>query len=100
MLGVLEVPVYEVAIEAEGCVIQCEILDLFVHQASGSTWSSDWDAQGYRELEFRVVSGFMQTESGETIELGPNGCAEMAERYAEQIEEALWACYEAEQLDS
>jgi len=95
-LGALEADVYEVAIEAEACVIQCEITNVLVHQANPSAWTSDWDAIGYRELEFRVVSGLAFTETGEAVELGRNGCAEVADRYAEQIEEALWKCYESE----
>lgn len=55
--GALEAYVYEVPIEAEACVIRCEITSLFVHRANPFAWSSDWDALGYREQEFRVVSG-------------------------------------------
>lgn len=97
--GALEAYVYEVPIEAEACVIRCEIASLFVHRANPFAWSSDWDALGYRELEFRVVSGVALTETGEAVELGRNGCAEVAERYAEQIEEALWKCYDGEHQD-
>ena len=48
---------YEVVIEAEACVLQCEVTDMVISEANPWAWSSDWDAQGYRELEFRVVSG-------------------------------------------
>ncbi len=53
-------------------------------------WTSDWDAQGYRELEFRVVSGVAYDTEGHPSDLGRNGCAELVERYAEFIEDELW----------
>ncbi len=81
---------YEVAIEAEACVVQCEITDLVIEEGSPSIWSSDWDAEGYRELEFRVVSGMACDEYGTTTDLGRNGCAAIAEKYAEFIEAELW----------
>ena len=87
---------YEVVIEAEGCVIQCEITDLVLSDPTPGIWSSDWDAQGYRELEFRVVSGTAYDENGAETDLGRNGCAEVADRYAEQIEEDIWRQVDAE----
>lgn len=91
---------YEVAIEAEACVLQCEISDVFVAEANPLAWSSDWDAQGYREMEFRVISGIGYDEHGAPSELGRNGCAEIAERYAEFIEEEIWRQYDAQQRES
>ncbi|WP_277539427.1 hypothetical protein [Pseudomonas baetica] len=88
--------VYEVAIEAEACVLQCEITDMLVAEANPLAWSSDWDAQGYREMEFRVLSGIVYDEQGEPSELGRNGCAEIAERYAEFIEKEIWRQYDAQ----
>ncbi|WP_225789550.1 hypothetical protein [Pseudomonas sp. Marseille-P8916] len=82
--------VHEVVIEAEACVIQCEITDLLVEGARLDPWRSDWNCRAFHELEFRVVSGVACEESGVVSELGRNGCAELAERYAEFIEEALW----------
>ncbi|HDS1721829.1 hypothetical protein NPS53_07940 [Pseudomonas putida] len=81
---------YEVVIEAEACVLQCEVTDLVISEARPGAWSSDWDAQGYRGLEFRVVSGSIYDEDGHGTDLGRNGCAEVAERYAEEIEDQLW----------
>lgn len=52
-----EVGLYQVDIEAEACVIQCEITNLVTAEPQPGAWSSDWDAVGYHELEFRVVSG-------------------------------------------
>ncbi|MGF6282288.1 hypothetical protein ABH908_000228 [Pseudomonas frederiksbergensis] len=86
---------YEVTIEAEACVLQCEVTSMLVAEASPSAWSSDWDAEGYRELEFQVLSGIVFDEQGEPSDLGRNGCAEMADRYAEFIEEQIWQQYDA-----
>lgn len=42
---------YEVAFE--GFVLQCEITELVDVEPNPATWTSDWDAQGYRELELQ-----------------------------------------------
>ncbi|MGM7284745.1 hypothetical protein ABRY74_23145 [Pseudomonas guariconensis] len=88
---------YEVAIEAEACVLQCEITDLVIEQARPGVWTSDWDARGYWELEFRVVSGVVFDEQGQASDLGRNGCAAMAERYGEYIEEQILRQYQERQ---
>ena len=85
-----EAIVYEVHIDAEACVIQCEITDVIEAEPNPGLWSSDWDAQGYRELEFRVLSGVAYDADGHPSDLGRNGCAEVADRYAEFIEDDLW----------
>jgi hypothetical protein len=82
--------VYEVAIDAEACVVQCEILDLVMSQGNPGALYSDWDAQGYREMEFRIVSGNAYDEHGAATDLGRNGCAALAERYGEFIEGEIW----------
>lgn len=87
---------YEVLVEAEASVLQCEITDLVDEQSKTGAWSSDWDAHGYRELEFRVVSGQWLDPDGTHHDLGRNGCAEVADRYAEFIEEELWHQIDAE----
>lgn len=81
---------YEVWVEGEASVLQCEVIDLVDEQSRPGTWSSDWDAQGYRELEFQVVSGQWLDPDGTSHDLGRNGCAELADRYAEFIEDELW----------
>ena len=53
-------------------------------------WDSDHDFYGYRELEFEVVSGVVTDEDGTETDLGRNGCAALAEQYAELIERLLW----------
>lgn len=87
---------YEVEIDAEACVLQCEITALIDEPARVSRWSTDRDALGYRELEFRVVAGQWFDPDGHPQDLGRNGCAEVAERYAEFIEGQLWQQLEAE----
>ncbi|PMY79851.1 hypothetical protein C1X72_17765 [Pseudomonas sp. FW306-2-2C-D06B] len=91
-----EASVYEVHIDAESCVIQCEILDVIEAEPNPGIWTSDWDAQGYRELEFRVVSGVAYDTEGHPSDLGRNGCAELVDRYAEFIEDELWMQLDAE----
>jgi hypothetical protein len=61
--------------------------DLVIEAAHPAIWSSDRDAQGYCELEFRVVSGVIYDEQGQASEPGLNGCVALAERYAEYIED-------------
>ncbi|MEW5511977.1 hypothetical protein ABGT16_05090 [Pseudomonas asiatica] len=85
---------YEVVIEAEACVLQCEITDLVIEPARPALWSSDWDAEGYCELEFRIVSGTVNDEQGHSADLGHNGCAVLAERYGDYIEEQLLRQYQ------
>ena len=85
---------YEVTIEA--FVLQCEITELVDVEPNPATWTSDCDAQGYRELEFRVVSGVVYDENEVPSDLGRNGCAELAERYAEFIESELWRQIDAD----
>ena len=81
---------YEVLVEGEASVLQCEITYLVDDQPLPGAWSSDWDAQGCREMEFRVVSGQWFDPDGTPHALGRNGCAELADRYAEFIEDQLW----------
>lgn len=52
---------YEVAFES--FVFQCEITELVDVEPNPATWTSDWDPRGYRELEFRVISGVVYDEN-------------------------------------
>lgn len=70
--------------------LEVEITSLTVVKGNSSTWDSDLDYYGYREMEFEVVAGTEFDEDGNDTPLGRNGCAEVAERYAEAIEEKLW----------
>ncbi|MNP02581.1 hypothetical protein D3C76_944390 [compost metagenome] len=71
--------------------LQVEITRCVSVAGSRNTWASDWDYYGYQEMEFEVVSGLVYDENGDNPQdLGRNGCAAVAERYAEEIEEQLW----------
>lgn len=79
--------------------LQCEITELLDVPPDPWAKTSDWDAFGYREIEFRVVSAQVYDENGKATELGRNGCAALAEQYAELIEEELWRQIEAARHD-
>ncbi|MDD1966151.1 hypothetical protein NPS29_12550 [Pseudomonas putida] len=79
---------YEVIIEE--FVLAVFITTIVDVKPSPGTWSSDWDHNGYRELEFEVWSGNTYDDDGVAIDLGANGCAAAAEQYAEEIEAELW----------
>ncbi|WP_330113955.1 hypothetical protein SA496_14375 [Pseudomonas sp. JS3066] len=71
--------------------LQVEITRCMVVPANPHTWDSDWDYYGYQEMEFEVVSGLIYDEHDENPQdLGRNGCAAVAEQYAEAIEQKLW----------
>lgn len=74
----------------EQYTLEVEITSLTVVKGNSSTWDSDWDYYGYREMEFEVVSGIAEDEDGNETDLGRNGCAAVAEQYAEEIEQKLW----------
>lgn len=74
----------------EQYTLECEITSLTNVKGDSSTWDSDWDYYGYREMEFEVVSGTEEDEDGNETDLSRNGCAAVAEQYAEEIEQKLW----------
>lgn len=77
--------------------LQVEITHCKVVPGDLSTWTSDYDYYGYVEMEFEVVSGLIYDEDGDNPQdLGRNGCASVAEMYAEEIEQQLWIQLEAE----
>ena len=80
--------------------LQVEITYIADVKGDSSTWDSDWDYYGYRELEFEVVSGLVYDENGDNPQdLGRNGCAAVAEQYAEDIEQKLWDQLDGERDD-
>lgn len=82
---------YELEVEITSCVSVAP---------NHSTWDSDWDYYGYREMEFEVVSGLVEDEDGNQTDLDRNGCAAVAEKYAEEIEQKLWDQLEDERDDA
>ena len=74
----------------EQYTLEVEITSLTVVKGNSSTWDSDWDYYGYREMEFEVVSGVSEDEDGNETDLDRTACAAVAGQYAEEIEDALW----------
>ncbi|WP_426157993.1 hypothetical protein [Pseudomonas sp. TSRC2-2] len=87
---------YEVAFE--GFVLQCEFTVINADPNPGA-WIGDWDAQGYQEIVFRVVSGVVFDENERPSDLSRKGCAELSEKYAEFIERELWRQIDAQMPD-
>lgn len=83
-------------IELDEYVLQVEITDLTDIPPNPSSWDSQEDYYGCRELEFSVISGEVYDEDGNATDLGRNGCAAVAERHAELIEEKLWQIVDGE----
>jgi len=79
--------------------LQCEVNSLLDVPPDPTATTSDWDAYGYREMEFTVVSGQIYDEDGVASDAGRNACAALAEQYAELIEEDLWRQIEAARQD-
>jgi hypothetical protein len=79
---------YEVIIE--DYVLQCDISSCVSVKGDPTSWASPADFYGYNEMEFEIVSGYTYDEDGKPVDIGKNGCAAIAERLAEEIEEKLW----------
>jgi hypothetical protein len=88
---------YEVIIE--DYVLQCDITHCVSVKGNPNSWASPDDYYGYSEMEFEIVSGSMDDEAGEPQDIGKNGCAAIAERLGEEIEEKLWEQVVAERED-
>lgn len=80
-------------------VLQCEVTYHEEVAPSPGIDTSDWDAYGYREMEFRLESGQVYDEDGAASDAGRNACAALAEKYAEYIEQQLWRLIETERQD-
>ena len=74
----------------EQYTLEVEITSCVDVPGDSSTWASDWDYYGYREMEFEVVGGVSEDEDGNETDLDRTACAAVAEQYAEEIEEKLW----------
>lgn len=78
-------------IVVEGFVLRVEVTHCENTPPSPGTWSSDWDAQGCRELEFKVLSAFTYDYDGIRMSAQPYwSLAALAWQYVKQIETALW----------
>ena len=81
----------------EGFVLQVEVTHCVNEPPCPGTWSSDWDAQGCRELEFKVLSGITYDDDGIRMDADPLGLQLVALQYGRQIETALWFEIDARQ---
>ncbi|TWC50143.1 hypothetical protein FBY04_12036 [Pseudomonas sp. SJZ080] len=77
-------------IVVEGFVLQVEVTHCENTPPCPGTWSSDWDAQGCRELEFKVVSGICYDDDGIRMDVEPYQLPILAHSLGRQIETALW----------
>ena len=89
---------YEVTIEE--FVLQCNITHCVSVKGDPNSWASPDDYYGYQEMEFEIVSGYTYDENDNVVDIGKNGCAAIAERLAEEIEEKLWEQVAAEREES
>jgi hypothetical protein len=85
---------YEVIIE--DYVLKCDISSVVNVKGNPNSWASPEDYHGYREMEFEIVSGYTYDDDGKPEDLGKNGCAAVADRLAEEIENLLWERLEDE----
>lgn len=75
-------------IVVDGFALAVEVLHCVnIPPALGSR-DSDWDAQGEREIEFRVVSAVEYDERGRKLLVSPSD--PLLTQYGPQIETALW----------
>lgn len=81
----------ELEIVVEGFVLQVEVAHCENTPASPGSWESDWDCQGSRELEFKVLSGICYDEDGIRMDVDQLALPLVALQYGRQIEVALWA---------
>ena len=80
--------IYEIVVE--GFVLQVEVTHCENEPPCPGTWSSDWDAQGCRELEFKVVSGVTYDDDGIRMDVDLLALPLVSLQYGRQIETALW----------
>lgn len=86
---------YEVIVE--GFVLQVEVTRCENEPPCPGSWNSDWDCQGSRELEFKVLSGITYDDDGVRMSAQPYwSLAALAQQYGRQIETALWVEIDAQ----
>lgn len=79
---------YEVIVE--GFVLQVEVTHCENIPAQPGSRDSDWDCQGNRELEFKVVSGVTYDDDGIRMDVDHLALPLVSLQYGRQIETALW----------
>lgn len=85
---------YEVIVE--GFVLQVEVTHCVNIPPSPGSWNSDWDAQGERELEFKLNSAICYDEDGIRMDVGLSALPVLSHQYSRQIETALWVEIDAQ----
>lgn len=76
-------------INLHGLTLEVSVTHAYKHEPSSSVFSaaSDWDAQGYTELEWSFTGG--TDEAGETLSF--RSLDFIADKYQSDIERAIWA---------
>jgi hypothetical protein len=77
-------------IVVEGFVLQVEVTHCINEPARPGTRDSDWEAQGCRELEFKLVSGICYDEDAVRMDVPEYQLPVLAHQYGPQITLALW----------
>lgn len=77
---------YEIVVE--GFALDVEVTHCVNTPPCPSTWSSDWDAQGERDIEFRILCGVEYDDQGHPANV--SNLLRIAHCYRAQIETALW----------
>jgi hypothetical protein len=78
-------------IVVEGFVLQVEVTHCVNEPPCPDSWNSDWDAQGERELEFKLLSAICYDDNGVRMTSSSQwSTASLAYHYRKQIELALW----------
>jgi len=77
-------------IVVEGFVLQVEVTHCVNEPARPGTWDSDWDAQGERELEFKILSGRCYDDDGVPMDLMLYQLPYVAKHHYTPIVNALW----------
>lgn len=79
---------YEVIVE--GFVLQVEVTHCVNTPPQPDSRESDWDCQGCRELEFKIVSGIAYDEDGIRMDVDSWALPMLTQHYGKQIETSLW----------
>ena len=77
-------------IVVEGVVLQVEVTHCINEPARPWTWDSDWDAQGERELEFKLLSARCYDDDGVPMDVPIWQLPVLAHQYYTPITIALW----------
>jgi hypothetical protein len=79
---------YEIVVE--GFVLQVEVTVLADDPPRPNSWDSDWDAQGDRELEFKLLSAKCYDDDGVPMDVPSWQLPVLAHQYYTPINIALW----------